>query len=83
MSHIPFDTLAYANKLKAAGVDSKLAETQAEATAEIIGNLMENQLATKKDLVELRIELSGLYMKLTASSVSIIIGLQAIMHFIK
>jgi len=49
MSSHSFDTLAYAKKLKAAGVPEQQAEVQAEAIAEII----EEKLATKKDLLEL------------------------------
>jgi len=44
-----FDTLAYAKKLKAAGVPSEVAEVHAEALAEIV----EERLATKRDLKEL------------------------------
>jgi hypothetical protein len=83
MAHTTFDTLAYANKLKAAGADSRLAEVQAEATAEIIGGLMDNQLATKQDLLALEMKLSGLYLKMTVGSVSILIALQTLLHFVK
>lgn len=41
-----FDTLAYSNKLKEAGVPVKQAEAQAELLAEVIGD----QLATKQDI---------------------------------
>ena len=41
-----FDTLAYAKKLKEAGVP----ENQAEIHAEAIAELIDEQLATKKDL---------------------------------
>lgn len=41
-----FDTLAYAKKLKSAGVP----ENQAEIHAEAIAGLIDEQLATKKDL---------------------------------
>ena len=44
-----FDTLAYAKKLKAVGVPIEVAEVQAEALAEIV----EERLATKRDLKEL------------------------------
>lgn len=43
---IAFDTLAYANKLKSAGVPEKQAEIQAEALAQVI----DDTLATKQDL---------------------------------
>jgi len=41
-----FDTLAYAKKLRGAGVP----ENQAEILAEAIAGLIDEQLATKKDL---------------------------------
>ena len=44
-----FDTLAYAKKLRAVGVPDEVAEVQAEALAEIV----EERLATKRDLKEL------------------------------
>ena len=49
MSAIAFDTLAYAKKLKLAGVPEAQAEVQAEAMAELV----EERLATKRDLREL------------------------------
>ncbi|MEI8054579.1 MAG: DUF1640 domain-containing protein [bacterium] len=48
-----FDTLRYANRLKAAGVPEKQAEVQAEMMAETI----EDKLATKKDLKELELRI--------------------------
>ena len=53
MSAIAFDTLAYAKKLKKAGVPEEQAEVQAEALAEIV----EERLSTKRDLKELEVEL--------------------------
>ena len=50
MAQVAFDTLAYANKLKAAGVDPKIAETQAEVQVQILNDLTKNQLATKDDM---------------------------------
>jgi hypothetical protein len=57
MPLIAFDTLAYANKLKAVGMDPKIAEVQAELQAGLLNELTTNQLATKKDIQELRQEL--------------------------
>ena len=54
MSAIAFDTLAYAKKLKHAGVPEAQAEVQAEAMAELV----EERLATKRDLQELEERLS-------------------------
>lgn len=49
MATITFDTLKFANRLKAAGVPDKQAEAEAEALSEILEvNLKE--LATKEDL---------------------------------
>jgi hypothetical protein len=82
MIHTTFDTLAFANRLKNAGADSRLAEEHSEAMAEILGGLMENQLATKKDLVQLEIKLSALYLRMTVGSVTLIIALQTLLHFV-
>lgn len=57
--HLTFDTLAYANKLKKAGFEPKLAEAQAEAQAEVFSELLENKLATKQDLFDVRTELKS------------------------
>lgn len=60
MSHVlTFDTLKYANKLKAAGVEPKVAEAQAEIQSEILSETIANQLATKQDLFEMKTELNG------------------------
>lgn len=48
MPHVAFDTLAFANKLKAAGLDPKIAEAQAELQATVLTDLTTNQLAQKK-----------------------------------
>jgi len=53
MSAIAFDTLAYAKKLKASGFTEEQAEVQAEAMAELVNE----QLATKRDLKELEMSL--------------------------
>jgi len=52
MTALIFDTLKYANTLKAAGVASEQAEAQANALSEVLEvNLKE--LATKDDLIQL------------------------------
>lgn len=45
-----FDTLMYAKKLKEAGFSEQQAEIQAEAIKEII----DNNLATKQDIIDLK-----------------------------
>lgn len=51
---IPFDTLAYSKKLVAAGFTPLQAEVQAETMAE----LLNDQLVTKKDLLEMELRLT-------------------------
>ncbi len=55
MSTTVFDTLAYAKRLKAAGVP----ETQAEAQAEALAAAITNELVTKHDLNEAVLKLEG------------------------
>jgi uncharacterized protein YpuA (DUF1002 family) len=55
-----FDTLAYAKKLEAAGVDQKQAEAQAETLAEIF----EERAATKQDIDEVKKDISVLEVKI-------------------
>lgn len=55
MSAIAFDTLAYAKRLKQAGVPEQQAEVQAEAMAELV----EERIATKRDLKELEERISN------------------------
>jgi len=88
MTAVTFDTLAFANKLKRAGLDSTIAETQAAATAEIFSDLSKNQLATKDDIRILREDIQRLEMKMygfIAKSVSftvVILGsIQTLLHF--
>ena len=50
MNILNFDTLKYANRLKAAGMDPLLAEEQAAAMAEVLEINLQN-LATKSDLL--------------------------------
>ncbi len=53
MKAIPFDTLAYAKKLMDAGFTQRQAEVQAEAIAELINA----NIATKRDLKDLEYNL--------------------------
>jgi len=56
MTVLSFDTLKFARRLQAAGMDARLAEEQAEALAEALeANLQE--LATKADIADLRKEM--------------------------
>jgi hypothetical protein len=63
-----FDTLAYAKKLKEAGVPEKQAEIHAEALAEII----DERLTTKQDLKELEYRLIIKLGAMIAASIAIV-----------
>ncbi len=54
MATIIFDTHAYVKKLKAVGFSEEQAEVQAETIAELVNE----QLATKRDLKELELRLT-------------------------
>jgi hypothetical protein len=68
MTTITFDTLKFANRLKAAGAESRLAEVEAEAIAEAFAeqqvqiekHWIEKQTATKTDVAEIRLEIERL-----------------------
>ena len=60
---LAFDTLRYANKLKAAGVPEKQAEVQAEALAEI-AEIVDENLATKHDIELIRRDTKELELRL-------------------
>jgi len=56
MATVTFDTLKFANRLKAAGVADKQAEAEAAALAEALGEV---DVATKRDLKELELKITG------------------------
>ena len=58
MIHAAFDTLDYANTLKAVGVAPKVAETHAELQAKVTKDLT-HHLATKADLMAVKTELKA------------------------
>ena len=60
---ITFDTLKFANKLKAAGVKSEIAEAHAEAEAEVFTETLTNQVATKHDIIQLETKIDKLEIK--------------------
>lgn len=83
MTVVAFDTLAFANKLKGAGMSPTLADVQAEETAKILSDLTTNQLATKNDLNVLKMDMYGFTVRVAMCTVSILGGIQALFHFIK
>ena len=65
---LSFDTLAYAKKLIDAGFSQQQAEVQAEALAEVI----DENIATKRDLKELEMRLTIRLGTLMAASIAIV-----------
>jgi len=57
MSLLSFDPFQYAERLTKTGLDSETAKEIASAQMEVIRQLMEEKLATKDDLRELKSEL--------------------------
>ena len=56
MTAMTFDTLKYANRLKAAGVPGEQAEAMAEVQADVFDRNLE-ELATKRDLKDLELRM--------------------------
>ncbi len=78
-----FDTLAYVKKLRAAGVPEDQAEVQAEALAEVV----DEKLATKDDIRELKRDLKELELRLViklgamfAVAITIVAALVKLLH---
>lgn len=59
MATVTFDTLAYTKKLKAAGFDDRQAEALSEAQRESFAEIIDDRLATNKDLKEVEASLKS------------------------
>ncbi|MDR2196237.1 MAG: CCDC90 family protein [Gallionellaceae bacterium] len=59
MNSLTFDTLKYANALKAAGVEPRQAEAQAGALSEVL-EVSHKELATKGDVAALKNDITAL-----------------------
>lgn len=57
MSTITFDTLRFAERLKAAGVPEAQAKAEAEALRDVFSEALDNTLATRSDITALKAEL--------------------------
>ena len=71
---ITFDTLKFASKLKKAGFTQEQAEAQAEAQADVISSLFEDQIATKADVKRLEAKIKETEYKLTIRIGTIIVA---------
>jgi hypothetical protein len=65
-----FDTLRYSKKLVAVGFTQQQAEAQTEALAEIV----DDKLATKRDIEDLKKEIKELELRMTIKLGSIMLG---------
>lgn len=81
---ITFDTLEYMDELKRSGMRQEEAEAITKATAKAFTQMMETkEIATKKDLCDLKIELQTFIVRAITSSIVILGGLQTVFHFLK
>lgn len=74
MNTISFDTLKFANKLKAAGIKPEHAEAEAEAIADIFEISGEN-LATKNDIKLLKSEIDVKFAETKAELIRWVVGI--------
>ena len=84
MGTITFDTLKFSDTLKAAGVPDKQAEAEARAVAAAIGEV---DVATKRDIDDLRREMQSMELRLViklggiiAIAVGIIVAFMRLPH---
>ncbi len=75
-----FNTLEYFENLKNAG----LKEEESKAIVHVIEDVVKkSELATKADLIILKIELQAFIVKSVLTSVIILSGLQTLFHFLR
>lgn len=78
MTTLTFDTLKFANRLKAAGVPDKQAEAEAEAEAlaEALGDSIKaSDLANKNDLHDSEIRIIKWVVAMAIAQIAFIVGL--------
>lgn len=59
-----YNPLTYSKKLQDSGLETKIADTIAQQEAEIISNMLTNEMATKSDIQKLSMDLVKLELKL-------------------
>lgn len=75
MSTVTFDTLKYAEKLKHAGVPDSQAKAMAEAQSEVFSEALDTQLATKRDLAELKLEMIKWIVGMGLAEIGLLLGI--------
>jgi len=72
VSTITFDTLKFANKLKAAGVPAQQAEAEAEA---LVDALSSSEIATRTDLIELKTDIIKWIVGIALAQIGLLVGI--------
>jgi len=72
MTAITFDTLKFANKLKAAGVPAQQAEAEAEALADALSS---SEIATRTDLIELKTDIIKWIVGIALAQIGLLVGI--------
>ena len=80
MSTVTFDTLKFVERLKAGGMDEKTAKALAEAQSEVFAEALDSQLATKQDLVELKLDMIKWMVGLGFAQIALLVGILAKIH---
>ncbi len=57
MGHVTFDTLKFVERLETAGIPARQAKAILEAQRQVIEESLDNTLATKLDILELKTEM--------------------------
>ncbi|HNA28785.1 MAG TPA: hypothetical protein PLL19_09755 [Thiobacillaceae bacterium] len=72
MTTITFDTLKFANRLKAAGVPAQQAEAEAEALADALSSF---DIATRTDLIELKTDIIKWIVGIALAQIGLLVGI--------
>jgi hypothetical protein len=75
MATVTFDTLKFVERLKAAGVPEAQAKAMAEAQQEALSESVATHLATKTDLVELKLDVIKWMVGLALAQISLLVGI--------
>ncbi len=71
MTTITFDTLKFANRLKAAGVPAQQAEAEAEALADALSS---SDIATRTDLIEPKTDIIKWIVGIALAQIGLLVG---------
>lgn len=83
-SSVIFDTLEYVESLKKSGIKQEQAEAITRATSKAFIQLIEaSDLATKNDLVSLKIELQSFIIKAVSTTILLLGGWQTLFNYFK